>query len=71
MKDMTLSEWVAERTQVEAAKQIGCGQTGVSAMLRSDRKIYVRVDRKGELVKIWEERPVGKRRRLEETQATA
>ncbi|WP_299313003.1 Cro/CI family transcriptional regulator [uncultured Halomonas sp.] len=69
MKDMTLAEWVAERTQVEAAKQIGCGQTGVSAMLRSGRKIYVRVDNKGNLVRVWEEREVGRRRA--ELKATA
>lgn len=59
MKDIKLADWMAVRKQKEAAKLIGCNQSAVSQMIRSGRQIYVRVTDLGEVVKVWEERPVG------------
>lgn len=62
MKDMALADWIAERTQAEAAELIGCNQSAVSQMLRSDRQIFVRISGKGEVFRIWEERPIGRQK---------
>lgn len=67
MKELTLAEWVAGRTQAQAAELIGCNQSAVSQMLRSGRQIYVRIGKTGDVLRVWEERPVGAKRE----QATA
>ena len=71
MKDIPLADWVAERTQAEAAELIGCNQSAVSQMLRSERQIFVRVNKRGAVMKVWEERPVGNRRKPVEMKETA
>jgi len=62
MADIPLREFVQDKTQAEAAKKIGVTQSALSQMLRSDRKIFVRVDARGRVRSAYEIRPIGSKK---------
>ncbi|MFP2768069.1 Cro/CI family transcriptional regulator [Oceanisphaera sp. KMM 10153] len=60
MTELPLKEFVSGLTQEAAAKKIGVTQSGLSQMLRSDRRIFVHIDEKtGEFIEAFEVRPIG------------
>ncbi|TFH85236.1 helix-turn-helix domain-containing protein [Billgrantia azerbaijanica] len=63
MNDIPLREYAQNKTQDEVARQIGVTQSGLSQMLRSNRRIFVRVDKDGEVIEVYEIRSIGSRHR--------
>ncbi|MCH4563369.1 hypothetical protein MKP05_09525 [Halomonas sp. EGI 63088] len=60
-KEMTLKEFVAQRSQAEVALMMGVTQGAVSQMLKSQRDIRVRPDPDSETgFRFYEVRPIGK-----------
>lgn len=54
MPDIPLRQYTEDKTQFEVASAIGITQSGLSQMLRSSREIYVRLNRKGQLMEAYE-----------------
>lgn len=59
MRDIPLREYAAGKKQIGVAGELGITQSGMSQMLRSDRKIYVRLDDQGRVQWAYEIRPIG------------
>ncbi|KTG25412.1 hypothetical protein AWR38_01185 [Idiomarina sp. WRN-38] len=70
MREIPIREYVKDRTQDVVAQQIGVTQSGLSQMLRSSRKIFVRLDEKGTLLGAYETRSIG-RHSVNENKCTA
>ena len=60
MREIPIREYVKDRTQDVVAQQIGVTQSGLSQMLRSSRKIFVRLDDTGVLLGAYETRSIGR-----------
>ena len=60
MTELTLKEFLAKRTQQEAAKQLGVNQSAVSQMLAAGRDIRIRVNQDGTVIEHFEIKPVGR-----------
>ncbi|MBH8578765.1 Cro/CI family transcriptional regulator [Bisbaumannia pacifica] len=59
MKEIPLTEFLKGRSQKEVADKIGVTQSRVSQMLRSEKKVFVRVSSDGRVLGAFEKRPVG------------
>lgn len=60
MREIPIREYVKDRTQDVVAQQIGVTQSGLSQMLRSSRKIFVRLDDAGSVLGAYETRSIGR-----------
>jgi len=63
MAELTLKEWLKTTTQTEAAKILDVTQGAVSIMAASDRDIRIITDMDGHVLRTYEIKPLGKRKR--------
>ena len=54
MAELSMKEYLASRTQKEAARQLGVNQSAISQMLASGRDIRIRVGEDGEIIEAFE-----------------
>lgn len=62
MATVTLSQYAADKSQAEIARELGVSRAAVSQMLEGDREIYIEVDGDSGPVIAWEKRPIPARR---------
>ncbi|MBY5942340.1 hypothetical protein KUW00_15780 [Halomonas sp. DP5N14-9] len=63
MNEIPLAEFLNDRTQEQAARQIGVTQSRISQMIRSSSDVYVVVAKDGSVVSAFEKRLIGQRSR--------
>lgn len=61
MTTVTLSQYAAEKSQAEIARELGVSRAAVSQMLEGCREIYVEIDDSGAVI-AWEKRQIPARR---------
>ena len=54
MAELSMKEYLASRTQKEAARQLGVNQSAISQMLASGRDIRIRVGEDGSVIEAFE-----------------
>ena len=59
MNEITLKDYLATRTQSEAAIILDCNQSAVSHMLAANRDIRILLNKRGKPVGAYERKPIG------------
>lgn len=59
MTELTLIEFLSNRTQEQAAKQLGVNQSAISQMLAANRDIRINVAKSGRVINSYEHKPIG------------
>lgn len=62
MKEITLQDYCAEKSQKEAAKVLNCTPGAVSQMLKAQRAVFLVIHGSGEITS-YERSPINKRKR--------
>ena len=60
MAELSIKEFRADRTQKEAASQLGVNQSAVSQMLASGRDIRIRISEDGAVLEAYEFKQIGR-----------
>ena len=59
MTEITLREFLSNRTQKQAAEQLGVVQSAISQMLAANRDIRIKVTNDGTVSETYELKPIG------------
>jgi len=61
MTEITLTEFLSDRSQQQAAEELGVNQSAVSQMLAANRDIRIRVSDSGSVVNVYEHKHIGRK----------